>query len=76
MGSQQMNTDTRAEDLVDVRAKLDAESNRVLDAVAHATGRDKSAIVREVMAEWAREEVHRARTVLRVMSNAKGNGTA
>ena len=64
-----------SDELVDVRSKLDAESNRVLDAVAHATGRDKSAIVREVMAEWAKGEVHKARIILN-MSNRKGGGAA
>ena len=55
------------EDLIDVRTKLDAETNRVLDGVAHATGQDKSAIVREVMRKWASEEIHRATIVLRVV---------
>lgn len=63
------------DDLVDVRSKLDAETNRVLDAVAHATGRDKSAIVREVMATWAKEEVHRATVVLR-LARGKGGDSA
>lgn len=63
------------EDLVDVRTKLDAETNRVLDAVAHATGRDKSAIVREVMAEWAKQEVHKATVIVR-LTRGKGDGTA
>lgn len=64
-----------SDDLVDVRTKLDPESNRVLDAVAHATGRDKSAIVREVMADWAKGEVHKATIILRV-AGRKGDSAA
>jgi predicted DNA-binding protein len=64
-----------SDELVDVRSKLDAETNRVLDAVSHATGREKAAIVREVMAAWAKEEVHRATVVLR-LARGKGNETA
>ena len=61
-----------AEELVDLRTKLDAETNRVLDAVSHATGRDKSAIVREVMADWARLKVHEARIILRLSKREGG----
>ena len=68
-------TDVAGEDYVDLRSKLDPDTNRVLDAVAHATGRDKSAIVREVMAEWAKSEVHRATVVLR-LARGKGNDAA
>jgi hypothetical protein len=61
------------EDLIEVRAKIEAETNRVLDAVAVATGQDKSAIVREVMRKWGSDEIHRATIVLRVVSR-KGSG--
>ncbi len=63
------------DDYVDVRSKLDPESYQVLDAIARATGRDKSAIIREVMAAWAKEEVHRATMVLRLI-RGKGDGAA
>jgi predicted transcriptional regulator len=64
-----------SDELVDVRSKLDAETNRVVDAVAHATGKDKSAVIREAMQAWAQEEVHRATVVLR-LARSKGNETA
>jgi predicted transcriptional regulator len=64
-----------SDDLVDIRSKLDPDSYQVLDAIARATGRDKSAIVREVMANWAKEEVHRATMVLR-LARGKGGGAA
>lgn len=65
-----------AEDLVDIRAKIDADTNRILDAVSMVTGLDKSAIVREAMAAWAREERHKAEKIVQIMSSSKGNRTA
>jgi predicted DNA-binding protein len=62
-------------DLRDLRAKLDPETDQVLEAVSRATGRDKSALVREVLAQWAKDEVHRATMVLR-LSNRKGTDAA
>lgn len=62
-------------DLRDLRAKLHAETDQVLDAVSRATGKDKSEIVREVMQAWAKEEVHKATMVLR-LTDRKGTGAA
>ncbi len=61
-----------SDDLVEVRSKLDPDTNRIVDAVAHATGRDKSAVIREALQAWAKEEVHRATIVLR-LTRSKGN---
>lgn len=46
--------------LVDFRGKLTHETDAVLEAVHQATGRDRSEIVREVMAVWAAGKVHEA----------------
>ena len=54
-------------EMVDARTKLDEETHRILDAIALATGRDKSAIIREVMAVWCKEEVHKATLLLRMV---------
>jgi predicted DNA-binding protein len=64
-----------AGELRDLRAKLDAETDQVLDAFSRATGKDKSAIVREVMAEWAKGEVHKATLILR-LATRKGRDEA
>lgn len=49
--------------LLDLRAKITAESDAVLEAVQRATGRDKSEVVRDVLHKWAMAEIH-ASTVL------------
>lgn len=44
--------------LIDLRAKITAESDAVLEAVQRATGRDKSEVVRDVLHKWAMTEIH------------------
>jgi hypothetical protein len=44
--------------LADLRCKLTQETNAVLDAVHRVSGKDKSEIVREVMAAWAESKIH------------------
>jgi predicted transcriptional regulator len=65
-----------AEELVDIRAKVDGDTNRVLDAISMVTGLDKSAIVREALAAWATEERHKAEKIVQIMSSSKGNRAA
>jgi predicted DNA-binding protein len=64
-----------APELRDLRAKVTADTDQVLDAISRATGKDKSEIVREVLSAWASEEVHKATMVLRLIDR-KGNGEA
>jgi hypothetical protein len=45
-------------ELKDVRAKLTPESHCVLMAYAEAHGLDASEVVRDLVAEWARKQVH------------------
>lgn len=54
-------------ELTDLRAKITPETDRVLDAISAATGRDKSAIVRDVIAEWAAEQINVARHIFGAM---------
>ena len=42
----------------------------ILDGVCHATGNDRTGVMRLVLQEWAARELHRATVVLRV---ARGN---
>lgn len=50
-------------DLHDVRCKLPTDLNAVLDAVAEATGRNKSELVREYVEERLMKELHRFRLI-------------
>jgi predicted DNA-binding protein len=62
-------------ELFDLRAKITLETYQVLDATSRATGKDKAELVREVLARWAEEEVHRATMILR-LTNRKGDAAA
>jgi len=44
--------------LMDLRAKITAETDAVLEAIQRATGKDKSEIVRDVLHKWAVQEIH------------------
>ena len=46
--------------LIDLRGKITHETDAVLEAVHRTTGRDRSEIVREVLADWAAMKVHEA----------------
>ena len=57
--------------LIDLRSKITAESDAVLEAVQRATGRDKSEVVREVLHKWAMNEIH-ASNVLHAILQREG----
>lgn len=61
--------------LIDLRAKITAESDAVLEAVQCATGRDKSEVVRDVLHKWAVAEIHAA-SVLQGILQREGIETA
>lgn len=44
--------------LIDLRAKVTAEADAVLEAVQRSTGKDKSEVVRDVLHRWAMSEIH------------------
>ena len=46
--------------LQDHRTKITPETEAVLEAVNKATGRDMSAITRDVLHQWAVKEIHAA----------------
>lgn len=46
--------------LIDLRAKVTAEADAVLEAVHRSTGKDKSEVVRDVLHRWALQEIHAA----------------
>jgi hypothetical protein len=50
-------------DLVDVRFKLPADLNAVLDAIAEAQGREKSAIARQFVEDALNKQLHLVRCV-------------
>lgn len=47
-------------DLMDFRGKITPETDAVLEAVHRATGRDRSEIARQVLADWAESKIHEA----------------
>ncbi|MBA3563089.1 MAG: hypothetical protein H0W33_03590 [Gammaproteobacteria bacterium] len=49
--------------LKDFRGKVTAETDAVLEAINRVTGRDRSEIAREVLHEWATEQIHVARVL-------------
>jgi hypothetical protein len=56
-----------SEPLKDLRAKVTPETDAVLEAVARATGRDRSEIVREVLHDWALIEIGKASMVHKML---------
>lgn len=62
-------------DLRDLRAKISVETDAALDAAQHATGKDRSEIVREVLHAWALGEIDKA-TVLLSRLRAEGLAVA
>lgn len=50
-------------ELCDLRAKITADADAVLTAIAKVTGRDKSDVAREVLSKWAAEQIHVASLV-------------
>ena len=61
--------------LIDLRAKVTAEADAVLEAVHRSTGKDKSDVVRDVLHRWALQEIHAA-SVLQSILQREGLGGA
>lgn len=62
-------------DLRDLRAKISVETDAALEAAHHATGKDRSEIVRDVLHAWALGEIDKATVLLRRLK-AEGLATA
>jgi hypothetical protein len=54
-------------ELKDLRAKITAESDAVLEAVSRATGRDRAEIVRDVLHVWAQEKIDESMMVHKML---------
>jgi hypothetical protein len=54
--------------LIDLRAKVTAEADAVLEAVQRSTGRDKSEVVRDVLHKWAMQEIHACSVLQNILS--------
>ena len=54
--------------LADHRTKITVETEAVLEAAHKATGRDMSAITREVLHQWALKEIHAASVLHTILS--------
>ncbi len=52
-------------DLRDLRAKISVETDAALDAEHHATGEDRSEIVRKILHAWASQRIDSATVLLR-----------
>lgn len=61
--------------LIDLRAKVTAEADAVLEAIHRSTGKDKSEVVRDVLHRWALQEIHAA-SVLQSILQREGLGGA
>lgn len=62
-----------ADNLVDVRTKVSDREHKVLTAVAQATGRDISEIVRSLVMDWAESEIRRASSVTAILRGCEGS---
>ena len=54
-------------DFADLRAKINRRADAVLTAKSAATGKDKSELVREILDEWAAQELHAATVMHRLL---------
>lgn len=60
-----------ADPLVDFRGKISLETDCVLKAQSRARGKDKAEIAREILHEWAMQQIH-AHNVLDRLLRAEG----
>jgi hypothetical protein len=54
--------------LQDHRTKITPETEAVLEAVNKATGRDMSAITRDVLHSWAVKEIHASNVLQKILA--------
>jgi hypothetical protein len=56
-------------ELRDIRAKVTIETDCVIEALSRTTGRERSEIVREVLAEWAQRKIHESTVLSRLLAS-------
>jgi DNA-binding FrmR family transcriptional regulator len=59
-------------ELIDIRTKVDEVTHQVIEAHARAHDVDKSEIVRKVLHDWGKKEVHVATLVTRLTRSEGG----
>ena len=57
-------------ELRDLRAKIFADDDQVLEAVSMATGKEKSELVREIVHEWAGSKLREVQLIVRLLPSA------
>lgn len=62
--------------LIDLRAKVTAEADAVLEAVHRSTGKDKSEVVRDVLHRWALQEIHAASVLQSILQREGLSGAS
>lgn len=62
--------------LIDLRAKITAEADAVLEAVQRSTGKDKSEVVRDVLHKWAVAEIHASNVLHSILQREGINGAS
>lgn len=63
-----------ADELHDFRGKVTARTHQVLAALEHATGKTQSELAREVLDQWAADEIHKASLIQR-LTRCEGSAT-
>lgn len=58
-------------ELVDFRGRISSDTRQVLEAISRSNGKDMAEIVRDVLHDWALNEIHRASLICR-MTRGKG----
>lgn len=61
-----------ADNLNDVRTRVNDRAHKVLTAVSQSSGRDIADILRGLIEDFVQEEVHRAESIVAVLRDDKG----
>jgi len=56
-------------ELIDARIRITHQTDGVVEAIARATGKERSEIMRDVLDKWASDEIHKASLITRFASS-------